>query len=241
MGQLLNELKRRNVFRVAIAYAVAAWALLQIADLVLDNIGAPGWVMQAFMLATALGFPFVLMFSWAFELTPDGLKREKDADPAVSQTHVTARKLDRITIALLLVVLIVFAGEQFLGDSNDRALVAETTSTDKSIAVLAFEDLSPAGDQAYVEVRQQLDAQTRNGADNLFYWLNEAEYAALTGNRDATLAHLQSAMDAGLISVLGFLSPAFERWSDDAGFIELESESIRRANAARRKLGMLAI
>lgn len=149
MGQLFNELKRRNVFRVAIAYAVAAWALLQIADLVLDNIGAPAWVMQAFMLATALGFPLVVIFSWAFELTPEGLKREKDADRAESVTHVTARKLDRVTIALLLVVLIVFAGERLLTDSSEHATVADTTAPEKSIAVLAFEDLSPEGDQAY--------------------------------------------------------------------------------------------
>ncbi|MDZ7645461.1 MAG: hypothetical protein U5K76_15355 [Woeseiaceae bacterium] len=149
MGQLFDELKRRNVIRVAIAYAVAAWALLQIADLVLDNIGAPDWVMKAFMLALALGFPLVLIFSWAFEMTPDGLKREKDADRAASVSHVTARKLDRVTIALLLVVLVIFAGERLLTGDETLSKVAEADATDKSIAVLAFEDLSPAGDQAY--------------------------------------------------------------------------------------------
>ena len=78
MSNLVEELKRRNVIRVGIAYLVAAWVVLQIADLVLENIGAPDWVMQTLMLVLALGFPVVLLFSWAFELTPEGIKREKD-------------------------------------------------------------------------------------------------------------------------------------------------------------------
>jgi uncharacterized membrane protein len=93
--KLFDELKRRNVIRVAVAYAVASWLLLQVADLVIDNISAPAWVMQVFMLAMALGFPLVLVFSWAFELTPEGLKRDKEVDRQQSVAHYTARKLDR--------------------------------------------------------------------------------------------------------------------------------------------------
>ena len=78
LSNLIEELKRRNVIRVGLAYLVAAWVVLQIADLVLENIGAPDWVMQTLMLVSALGFPVVLLFSWAFELTPEGIKREKD-------------------------------------------------------------------------------------------------------------------------------------------------------------------
>jgi hypothetical protein len=70
LSKLLEELQRRNVIRVGIAYLVAAWVLLQIADLVLENIGAPDWVMQTLMLVLALGFPPALLFAWAFELTP---------------------------------------------------------------------------------------------------------------------------------------------------------------------------
>jgi TolB-like protein/Flp pilus assembly protein TadD len=148
LAKLFDELKRRNVIRVAIAYAVAAWLLLQVADLVLDNISAPGWVMQVFMLAMALGFPLVLLFSWAFELTPDGLKREKNVDREQSVTHYTARKLDRATIALLILVLLVAGAERMF----PRTAPPEATTagiTDKSIAVLAFDDLSPNGDQEY--------------------------------------------------------------------------------------------
>lgn len=148
MSKLFRELTRRNVIRVAVAYAVAAWVLLQIADLVLDNIGAPGWVMQVFMLAVALGFPLVIIFSWAFELTPEGLKREKDVQRDESITRATAHKLDRITIALLVVVVVIVAAQRFVpGTDSPQSVDADVT--EKSIAVLAFQDLSPGGDQAY--------------------------------------------------------------------------------------------
>ncbi len=67
---LFNELKRRNVFRVTFGYVVSTWLLLQVADLVLENIAAPAWVMQTIMLVLALGFPVVVFFSWAYEVTP---------------------------------------------------------------------------------------------------------------------------------------------------------------------------
>ena len=75
-----EELKRRNVFRAGIAYTVAAWVLLQVADLVLDNINAPDWVIQAMMLVFALGFFAALLIAWVYELTPEGIKRETDID-----------------------------------------------------------------------------------------------------------------------------------------------------------------
>ena len=71
-----HELKRRNVFRVGVAYLLAAWVLLQIVDLVLDVIGAPEWILQVFALAAAIGLPTVLIIAWAFEATPEGIKRE---------------------------------------------------------------------------------------------------------------------------------------------------------------------
>jgi hypothetical protein len=91
------------------------------------------------------------------------------------------------------------------------------------------------------ETRVILDAQARNGADNLFYWWNEAEYAALTGDVDAMHANLRKAIDAGSYAVAGFYTAPFNRYRGDPGFIELENEAIRRANAERRKLGLLAI
>ena len=72
---LFKELKRRNVFRVGIAYLVVAWLVMQVADVVINNIEAPGWVFQVIMLVLGLGFPIVLIFAWAFEMTPEGIKR----------------------------------------------------------------------------------------------------------------------------------------------------------------------
>jgi len=151
LGQIFDELKRRNVIRVAVAYLVAAWLVLQVADLVLENIGAPPWVMQVFMLLFALGLPLVLLFSWAYELTPEGLKREKDVDRSKSVTRATGRKLNQVTIGLLLFVLAFVAVERFVlpNDPAGGSAVRQPLITDKSIAVLAFEDLSEDGDQEY--------------------------------------------------------------------------------------------
>ncbi len=105
MASVWEELKRRNVVRVAIAYAVVAWLLLQVADVVLDNIEAPTWVFQAILLLLIIGFPVALIFAWAFELTPEGLKKEKDVDHSDSVTPFTGRKLDFIIIGTLVVAL----------------------------------------------------------------------------------------------------------------------------------------
>jgi TolB-like protein len=152
LGQLFTELKRRNVIRVSVAYLVASWVILQVADLVLENIGAPEWVMKAFMLALGLGFLLAIVFSWAYELTPEGIKRERDVDRTQSITHETAHKLDRVTIGLLLFVLVLIGAERFLlpePTAEEPAEMPTAQVSDKSIAVLAFSDLSAAGDQEY--------------------------------------------------------------------------------------------
>jgi TolB-like protein/predicted negative regulator of RcsB-dependent stress response len=156
-----KELKRRNVFRVGAAYVVTSWLLLQVADIVIDNIEAPGWVIQVFMLALALGFPLALFFAWAFELTPEGLKKEKDVNRAESITQVTGRKLDFAIIAVLLVALGYFAFDKWSPGSpavpteagaevadvtpatSDAGGAPATDSRDeKSIAVLPFVNMS---------------------------------------------------------------------------------------------------
>lgn len=153
MGQLFDELKRRNVIRVAIAYLVASWLVLQVADLVLESFGAPNWVMQAFLLVALLGFVVVIVFAWAYELTPEGLKKEKEVDRSRSVTQQTGRKLNQITIAMLVAVVAFVVAERAIFDapSGTEVLpeIATTAVADKSIAVLAFEDLSAEGDQEY--------------------------------------------------------------------------------------------
>src|SRR3990172_11422842 len=103
------ELKRRNVFRAAAAYIILAWLVLQVSDVILSNIAAPAWVFRVLLLFLAVGLPFVVFFAWAFELTPEGLKREFEVDRSQSITPHTGKKLDRMIIVVLLLALGYFA------------------------------------------------------------------------------------------------------------------------------------
>ncbi|CAN5476526.1 hypothetical protein BH18VER1_BH18VER1_18540 [soil metagenome] len=100
------ELKRRNVYRAAVAYAVVAWLLIQIATQTFPFFDIPNWAVRLVILLVGLGFPVSLVFAWAFELTPEGLKRTQDVAPCESITRSTGRKLDFIIIGVLLVVII---------------------------------------------------------------------------------------------------------------------------------------
>jgi TolB-like protein len=159
LGQFFNELKRRNVVRVAAAYLVSGWLVLQVVDVVISNIGAPQWVFSVFLLAGVVFFIPVLVFSWAYELTPEGLKRESEVDRSDSITSQTGRKLNLVTIGMLVAVVgfVILERVMFPVATEVPPAVAEvddtevtvTTVDDKSIAVLAFDDLSPGGDQAF--------------------------------------------------------------------------------------------
>jgi TolB-like protein len=165
---LFVELKRRNVFRVGIAYAVTGWLLAQIVDVFLENFGAPEWVIKTFLLAIIIGFPLALIFAWAFEMTPDRLKREKEVDRSASITPKTGRKLDRTIIAVLALAVAFLLYQQFADEvgpgsiSPDAAETAQQAQTVKSnptpekleramptIAVLPFVNMSSDPEQEY--------------------------------------------------------------------------------------------
>ncbi len=159
---LFNELKRRNVFRVTIGYIVSSWLLLQVADIVLEAIVAPVWVMQTIMLLLALGFPVVVFFSWAYEVTTEGIKRESEIDRSKSITGVTSRKLDRAITGVLVIALAYFVLDKFVLSAGREAAAIEsaaraaatqalaerttaeaaTAEFNKSIAVLPFVNMS---------------------------------------------------------------------------------------------------
>jgi len=168
--RIFEELKRRNVFKVGFAYAVACWLMLQIVDLVLDNINAPEWVMQVFMLAMAVGFPIAIIIAWAFEVTPDGVKLEKNVERNKSIAGSTGRQLNRGIIMILSVAVVFLLTERFrdetsLGftpngaNSTELSQAAETTDSevskptpvepDKSIAVLPFINMSDDEENEY--------------------------------------------------------------------------------------------
>jgi len=157
LRDFLQELKRRNVFRVGVAYVVIAWVLAQVAELALDSFDAPVWVMKSILLLLTLGFPLALFFAWAFELTPEGLKKEKEVDRSQSITRQTGRKLDFfiigvlvIAVGLLLVDKFALQPEAVEPASVSAQLKSQATGDDeKSIAVIPFVDMSPAKDQEY--------------------------------------------------------------------------------------------
>ena len=159
--QLLHELKRRNVFRVAAAYVVSAWLIIQVAETIFPAFGFSDGAVRAVIITLVIALIPVLVLSWVFELTPEGLKLDKNVDPAQSGSGRTAKMLDRSILVVLVLALSYFAFDKFLLDPARDAEQIETarregrseaivaTFGERSIAVLPFADMSPGGDQSY--------------------------------------------------------------------------------------------
>jgi TolB-like protein/Tfp pilus assembly protein PilF len=154
---LFSELKRRNVIRVAGLYLVGAWLVVQVAGTVLPMFGAPEWLPRTIVVLLAIGFVPAVIFSWVFELTPQGLKREDDVAPERSITPRTGRRMDRMIIVVLVLALGYFALDKFvLTARREAARVSSAVPNElksvinaKSIAVLPFENLSSDKENAY--------------------------------------------------------------------------------------------
>lgn len=149
---LFSELKRRNVFRVALAYAVVAWLLMQIGDTLAPALLLPEWTTRFLAFLLILGFPLALFFSWAFELTPEGLRPEKAVRREESVAPLTGRKLDVLIIALLAVAVAYFAWDKFAEPDDLVDAPVATTGPEpvrRSIAVLPFINMSGDAEQEY--------------------------------------------------------------------------------------------
>jgi len=162
-----NELKRRNVFKVAAAYIIVAWLLLQVSDTLVPALHLPEWFHSGVAFVLIIGFPIAMIFAWAFEMTPEGLKKEKEVDRTQSITNVTGQKLNNAIIGVLVLALGYFAIDKFVLDpQRDAALVksaqtvseqagdtsesvSEEAANDKSIAVLPFVNMSSDPEQEY--------------------------------------------------------------------------------------------
>jgi TolB-like protein/Tfp pilus assembly protein PilF len=153
------ELKRRNVYKVAVAYAVIAWLTIQAASIFLPAFNAPQWAMQIVILIVVIGFPIALAFSWAFEITPEGIVRESEVTANESITHHTGRKIVALTIVLAVIAtgLLIF---QFVR-ARSTSPSAATAITNKSIAVLPFDNLSDDKSNAYFTEGVQDEILTR--------------------------------------------------------------------------------
>ncbi len=152
LGNFLAEVKRRNIYKVAVAYVVAAWLLIQIATQVFPFFDIPNWGVRLVVLLLILGFPVVMILAWAFEITPEGIKRAEEVAAHESITRRTGRKIAGITIALAVIAGGLFA-LRFWSSTNAPASSPNESATsgipEKSIAVLPFENLSDDKSNAY--------------------------------------------------------------------------------------------
>jgi TolB-like protein/Tfp pilus assembly protein PilF len=143
--QLFKQLQRRNVFKVAAVYIVTAWLVMQVADIVLNNIAAPAWVFQVILLVLALGFPIAVILAWAFELTPEGLRRET-ASVAEGATKTGPRKkLDFLIFAVVIAALIYFVIKHDWQGKPEEIGPGEI----RSIVVLPLDNLMNDPNQGY--------------------------------------------------------------------------------------------
>jgi len=162
-----EELKRRNVVKVGLAYLVGSWLFIQVADIIFEAIGSPTWVMQTLLALLGLGFPLALFFAWAFELTPEGVKREAAVDRSQSITHQTGKKLNNSILLLMALAIAYLLFDKFSEDepgtvttSNHVVEQVENTGvgstqemptpvSQQSIAVLPFDNRSRNVDDEY--------------------------------------------------------------------------------------------
>ena len=161
LTRFFSELKRRNVYKVAVAYAIVSWLLIQAASIFFPAFDAPPWAMKIFIIVIILGFPVALIFSWAFEITPEGIKLESQIEPSKSIARRTGRKIVAVTIALAVVAAGLFVyqlvrrqvGTSLRDVRSDAAKetgwLGEPSLPKKSIAVLPFDNLSRDPDNAY--------------------------------------------------------------------------------------------
>src|SRR5437762_7525626 len=150
-----GELKRRNVYKVAVAYAVVSWLLIQVATQVFPFFEVSNWTVRLVVLVLVLGFPVALVLSWTFEITPEGIRLETEVGPNDTRTRRTGRKLIGITIAVALAAGGMLAFQLLRPRMmTERIPVASPAAPDaviseNSIAVLPFLDMSQAKDQGY--------------------------------------------------------------------------------------------
>jgi TolB-like protein/Flp pilus assembly protein TadD len=155
------ELKRRNVYKVAAAYAVVSWLLIQAASIFFPAFNAPQWAMQIVILIVVVGFPIALIFSWAFEITPEGIVRESEVETGKSITHHTGRKIVGLTIVLAVIAAGLFVFQLIRARSTPSLSTNAPSISSKSIAVLPLANLSRDPDNEYFAAGIQDEIITR--------------------------------------------------------------------------------
>jgi len=153
MGDFIEELKRRNVAKVALVYIIAGWLTMQVVDVMFPALHLPEWLISAVAAFVLIGFPFAVIFAWAFEMTPDGLKREKDVDRSESITPRTGQKLNHVAMIILAIAVVFLLVDKFAiqadTEATDTAVVATAPEEKPSIAVLPFVNMSGDAENEY--------------------------------------------------------------------------------------------
>ena len=149
MQKFIQELQRRNVFRVASIYAVSGWLLMQLAVVLETTLLLPSWFDTLITILVLIGFPIVVFGAWAFEMTSDGLKPTARVDPESSVAARTGKRLDMILAAAAALLVVVIIGDRVMPSGKVAANQTSVAPEDFSIAVLPFADMSPDGDQEY--------------------------------------------------------------------------------------------
>ncbi|WP_018974273.1 tetratricopeptide repeat protein [Rudaea cellulosilytica] len=248
------ELKRRNVIRAAVLYIGAVWALAQGIAQLSPAIGLPDMAARWFLIATTIGFPFWLVFSWLYEWTSQGLKRESEVAADTSITRSTGRKMDRAIIAVLAIAVVLLLTNTFLWRKGGLGGDAASSTSGKSIAVLPFDDLSPGHDHGYFSAglaEELLNALAKvqelkvAGRASSFYYASHNAELRTIGQALSVANVLQGAVrtqgDAVRISVhLVRTGDGFEVWSQsydgDLHDIFDVQERIARAITERLKI-----
>ncbi len=153
----LAELKRRNVYKVAVAYAVVGWLVIQVSSTVLPTFHAPEWVVQTLVVLVAIGFPIALVIAWAFELTPEGLKRAEDVDLAMKRRPKSHAWIYVVAVGAVLSIGLFMLGRYGFREKNSSTVELPA----KSIAVLPFDNLSEDKSNAYFAEGVQDEILTR--------------------------------------------------------------------------------
>ena len=230
LEKFFTELKRRNVYKVAVAYAVVAWLLIQVATQVFPFFEVPNWAVRFVVLLIIIGFPIALVIAWAFELTPEGLKRTEVADAAPAQ-----RSRSRAWIYLIFIAGALSAGLFFLGRftvSTKQSVLAEVSS--KSIAVLPFENLSRDPDNAYFAsgIQDEIITRLAKIADlKVISRTSTQQYQSKPGNLS------EIAKQLGVANILeGSVQKAADQVRVNVQLIQVASDSHLWADTYDRKL-----
>jgi TolB-like protein len=153
LQSFFRELKRRNIYKVATVYAIAGWLIIQICAVTFPYLNIPSWMITSIIIIVLVGFPLALIFAWAFELTPEGIKRTKEVPKQESITSLTGRRLNFWIIGLLSITLLLVLTERiwFAGSAGQYQLhtMSNKNQSEASVAVLPFDDFSPKGDQQW--------------------------------------------------------------------------------------------